>query len=132
MQGSIEYLSQFDVLQIRTKLDARLHTSFRTMNASSLQAAIAAPRQAFFGQEMYPTVWDKAAALLHALIRNHPFVDGNKRIAFIAVSEFLQRNGYELHSAADEAAAFTKQIAQGNVAPEAITDWLETHTQPRP
>lgn len=131
MKGSIEYLSQFDVLQIRTRLDARLHTSFKTMNASSLQAAIAAPRQAFFGQEMYPTVWDKAAALLHALIRNHPFVDGNKRIAWLAVTEFFQRNGYALRADAAEAAGFTKQIAQGHVEPQAISAWLRERAEGR-
>ena len=99
------------------------------MNLNNLQSALAAPRQAFFGQEMYPTMWDKAGALLHALIRNHPFVDGNKRIAFIAVTEFLRRNGYDLRVTAGEATAFTKQIAQGIVEPETIAAWLQAHAR---
>lgn len=129
MKQTIDYLSQFDVLQIRTKLDAQLRTSFRTMNMDSLQSALAAPRQAFFGQEMYSSIWDKAAALLVGLIRNHPFVDGNKRIAFIAVTEFLQRNGYDLHCDQTQATAFTRTIALGNEDTTAIGQWLSIHAR---
>lgn len=121
----IEYMSQFDVLQIRTKLAARHGTHFDIMNTNSLLAALAAPKQAFFGEEMFPAVWDKAAMLLLALIRNHPFYDGNKRIAYTAAREFLERNGYALHVTEAEAAAFTKHIALGNVEAPEIAAWLQ-------
>jgi death-on-curing protein len=124
----IEYLSQFDVLQIRTKLAAQVHDSFDELNLHGLQSALAAPRQSMFGVELQPTIWDKAAILLTLLIKNHPFYDGNKRIAFIAVREFLQRNGWSLTLAMNEAASFTTNIAAGRVDGAEVVDWLQAHT----
>lgn len=126
-----DYLSQFDVLQIRTKLAAQLHESFEELNLSSLQSALAAPRQSMFGEELQPTVWDKAAILLIKLIKNHPFYDGNKRIAFIAVQEFLRRNGWDLDLPMQAAAAFTTSIAAGRVDAPGVVEWLQRHTAPQ-
>jgi len=124
-----KYLSQFDLLQIRTKLAAQLGESFDELNLNGLQSALAAPRQSMFGTELHPTLWDKAAVLLSRLINNHPFYDGNKRIAFIAVREFLHRNGWELLVDAEEAARFTRSIARGEREVTAIQQWLQEHSQ---
>jgi len=126
-----DYLSQFDVLQIRTKLAAQLHESFEELNLSSLQSALAAPRQSMFGEELQPTIWDKAAILLTKLIKNHPFYDGNKRIAFIAVKEFLRRNGWDLDLVMQEAAPFTTGIAAGRVDTPEVMAWLQAHSAPQ-
>jgi len=126
----IEYLSQFDVLQIRTKLAAQVREPFDELNLHGLQSALAAPKQSMFGVELQPTLWDKAAILLTLLIKNHPFYDGNKRIAFIAVSEFLRRNGWNLTSAPREAALFTTSIATGRVDAAQIVDWLQANAKP--
>ena len=128
-QRSIEYLSQFDVLQIRTKLAAELHTSFDELNLSGLQSALAAPRQAMFGQELQPTLWDKAAVLLLLLIKNHPFYDGNKRIALSATQEFLRRNGWDLTVDLAQATTFTTAVAAGHADAPVIRGWLQAHTQ---
>lgn len=128
-QRPIEYLSQFDVLQIRTKLAATLHTSFEELNLSALQSALAAPRQSMFGEELRPTIWDKAAVLLLLLIKNHPFYDGNKRIALSAVNEFLRRNGWDLTLDLAQATPFTTTIAAGRADTHAIITWLQSHTQ---
>jgi death-on-curing protein len=125
----IDYLSQFDVLQIRTRLAAQLHESFDELNLSSLQSALAAPRQSMFGEELHPTIWDKAAILLTKLIKNHPFYDGNKRIAFIAVQEFLRRNGWHLDLPLQEAASFTTRIAAGRVDAPGVVEWLRAHAK---
>jgi death-on-curing protein len=61
-----------------------------------LQSAVARPKASVFGEDAYPTLKDKAAALLHSLARNHPFVDGNKRIAWAAAWAFLRLNGIDL------------------------------------
>ncbi len=61
-----------------------------------LQAAIARPQAAALGNDAYPTVWDKAGALLHSLAAHHPFVDGNKRSAWTAAWAFLGLNDYPL------------------------------------
>jgi death on curing protein len=125
----VEYLSQFDVLQIRTKLAAQVHDSFDELNLAGLQSALAAPRQSMFGVELQPTLWDKAAILLTLLIKNHPFYDGNKRIAFIAVQEFLRRNGWDLSLGMHEAASFTTGIAAGRVDANGVVGWLQANAK---
>lgn len=127
----VEYLSHFDLLQIRTRLASRLHARFDMMNVPNLQSALAAPRQVLFGQEMHPSLWDKAATLLVALIRNHPFYDGNKRIAIEAAAEFLQRNGWTLNHTREEAALFTTAIATHDVETEAVVEWLRSRAEKR-
>jgi death on curing protein len=126
-----EYLSQFDVLQIRTKLAAQTRESYDELNLNNLQSALAAPRQAFFGEEMHPSIWDKAATLLTRLILNHPFYDGNKRIAMIAVREFLERNGYTLHATDRDALILTRGIALGDVDADEVERWLRERGEQR-
>ncbi len=61
-----------------------------------LEAAVARPQATVFGQDAYPDLWTKAAALLHLLVRNHALVDGNKRAAWAAAWVFLEINGISL------------------------------------
>jgi death-on-curing protein len=123
------YISQFDVLQIRTRLAAQEGERFDVLNINNLKSALAAPRQSMFGEELLPTLWDKAAALLFSLIKNHPFYDGNKRIALQAVSEFMRRNGWELMASSGEALRFTTLIAASDVRSEEIEAWLRTNSK---
>jgi len=64
--------------------------------AGLLHAAVARPFATFSGQDLYPTDFDKAAALFHSLIKSHPFLDGTKRTAFSATLYFLEQYGYSL------------------------------------
>lgn len=92
---------------------------------SSLQAAIEAPNQVIFGQEMFATLAEKAGALLHSLIEFHPFWDGNKRIAVRALDLFLQRNGAHLSIDDEYLRSYTREIARGGVSRDAVIAWLE-------
>jgi len=67
-------------------------------SAPSLLSAINAPRATFDGRELYPSICDKAATLFRSLIKNHPFVDGNKRTALVTVVLFFETNGYQLNT----------------------------------
>ncbi|WP_329317527.1 type II toxin-antitoxin system death-on-curing family toxin [Streptomyces sp. NBC_01262] len=80
-----------------------------------LESALARPRATVFGQDAYPDVWQKAAALMESLARNHALVDGNKRIAWYATWVFLQINGHTLRADfdVDEAEAFVLAVCQG-------------------
>jgi len=69
-----------------------------------LDAAMGRPRSTVFGKEAYPTLALKAAALLHSLAKSHPLVDGNKRLAWLATTVFLELNGHG--TALDDEAAF--------------------------
>jgi death-on-curing protein len=95
-----------------------------------LTSAARRPMLSFFGQPQFPTIIDKAAALLHSLAYHHLFMDGNKRTAVLAVQQFLALNGYR--AAWDERAQyeFILEVAQGQHDIPAIADWLTQHTTP--
>ncbi|MFJ5833878.1 type II toxin-antitoxin system death-on-curing family toxin [Streptomyces sp. NPDC093089] len=80
-----------------------------------LDSALARPQSSVFGQDAYPDIWEKAAALMESLARNHGLVDGNKRIAWYATWVFLHVNGHPLDPAfdVDEAEAFVLDVCQG-------------------
>jgi death-on-curing protein len=80
-----------------------------------LDAAVNRPRAGMFGQEAYPDLLTKAAALLHSLVSNHPLVDGNKRLAWLGTYVFCAKNGVELAPADDDAFDLVMAIASGEL-----------------
>lgn len=80
-----------------------------------LESALARPRASVFGQDAYPDLHVKAAALLHSLARNHALVDGNKRLAWIACRTFLAINGHWISATEDERFDFVIQVATAAV-----------------
>ncbi|MBU1877829.1 MAG: type II toxin-antitoxin system death-on-curing family toxin, partial [Chloroflexi bacterium] len=72
------------------------------LNMGALESALAQPRLTFSGQDLYPTLIEKAAALGFSLIQNHPFVDGNKRTGHAMMETFLVLNGYKVNATLDE------------------------------
>lgn len=82
-----------------------------------LESALARPVTAFAGVELYPTLWEKAGALTHGVIKNHPFVDGNKRTAMVLGVTFLLMNGYMLEVSQDEFEATGLAAAEGRLTP---------------
>lgn len=95
-----------------------------------LESAAARPQATFGGQDLYPDLFSKAAALGHSIIRNHPFVDGNKRVGFEAMRLMLRLNGQDIRASADAKFAFVMDMAKGALAEQAIADWLKMHSQP--
>ncbi|MFE9916299.1 type II toxin-antitoxin system death-on-curing family toxin [Micromonospora sp. NPDC005553] len=83
----IRYPTLADVAGIARKLGVGIR------DAGLVESAVARPQTNLFGEDAYPDVWTKAAALLHSLVNNHPFVDGNKRIGWIVAIAFLLQNG---------------------------------------
>jgi len=123
----MKYLSQFDLLQIRTRLQAETRQSFDVMSTNGLQSALAAPRQAVFGHEVHSGLINKAAILFSRLIRNHPFYDGNKRIAAEALRLFLQRNQVELIASEAELLLYARRIVLEDPAQEELEAWIAAH-----
>jgi death-on-curing protein len=89
-----------------------------------LDSATGRPRSTAFGEDAYPTLALKAAALLHSLARNHALVDGNKRVAWLATVVFLDLNSYEPDLSDDEAFELVMEIAEGVVDVEQIAHRL--------
>ena len=95
-----------------------------------LESAIARPFQTFGGNDLYPSVFEKAAALGESLIVNHPFIDGNKRTGFLAKASFMSEEGYFLKATQEEAYNFTIQIASGIATFDQIVVWLKENCSP--
>jgi death on curing protein len=120
-------------------LEELLHVATRTLGATPeirdvglLESALARPRASAFGEAAYPTIHEKAAALLHSLARNHALVDGNKRLALTATIAFYGMNGMRLTMTNDQAYELVMSIASGAVDEVAeIAPLLEASTQPR-
>jgi death on curing protein len=103
-------------------LEALLHIATRTLGTEPdvrdvglLESALARPRASALGQDAYPGVHAKAAALLHSLVRNHALVDGNKRLGLAATIGFYGVNGMRLTLTNDEAYDLIVDIASGRL-----------------
>ncbi|HEX5690338.1 MAG TPA: type II toxin-antitoxin system death-on-curing family toxin, partial [Roseiflexaceae bacterium] len=89
-----------------------------------LEAAVAAPRASMFGEEIYADTLHKAAALCIAISRAHPFSDGNKRVALVALDLFLAENGYTLTANNDEAYEAIMALARGELGHDELAAWV--------
>jgi death on curing protein len=107
---AVEYLTLEDVLGLVKALGAG-----PVRDLGLLDSACHRPQAGFFGQEAYPTLSGKAAALMHSLACNHALVDGNKRLALLATVVFLRVNGHRLDLTDDEAFDLTMSVAAGQL-----------------
>ena len=97
---------------------------------AALESAVAQPRATFDGADLHPSITGKAAALAYSLALNHPFVDGNKRVAHAAMEVFLALNGLELRADIDEQEMLFLNLAAGRSSRPELEEWLKRHTGP--
>jgi death on curing protein len=98
--------------------------------SGALESALAQPRASFGDADLHASLPAKAAALAFSLALNHPFLDGNKRVAHAAMESFLMLNGSEIAASVDEQERLILDLAAGLVTREQLTGWLENHLQP--
>jgi death on curing protein len=91
-----------DVIDLHRQVVEQSGGSFGVRDLGALESAVAQPQMTFGGEDLYPTVVDKAAALGFSLVMNHPFVDGNKRIGHAAMETFLVLNGLEIYASVED------------------------------
>jgi death-on-curing protein len=120
----VRYLSSNEVLLIHNHAIREFNGSLGLMSPGQLEASIAAPRQTMFGEELYPDLFSKAAILFYLLVKDHAFIDGNKRTAALALIEFLERNGYTLDATNDELYQFTIDVASSVLTKEEVQMWI--------
>ena len=89
-----------------------------------LDSALAQPFQTFGGEELYPTLAEKAARYAYGISRNRPFLDGNKRAATACMATFLRLNGFRFRPRADELLATMLGVAEGTVSYEELAGWI--------
>lgn len=108
-------------------LDEVDRMGFHVKDAGLLSSAMARPRASAFGEDAYPDIVTKAAALFESLVRNHALHDGNKRISVALTWAFLSLNGVRLRHTEDEAYDFALATAAGELTFEQIRDWFAAH-----
>jgi death on curing protein len=123
----VRYLTLSDLLEVHRQVMVQSGGAEGLMHLPALESALAQPQMTFGGEELYPTLVDKAAALGYALIKNHPFLDGNKRTGHAAMEVFLVLNGYEIRATIDEQEHVILQVAASEIDREEFTAWLRTH-----
>ena len=103
---------------------------FHVRDLGLLDSALVRAQTRLYGQDAYPTLSLKAAAIVHSVINNHPMVDGNKRSAWVILNFFLVSNSRHLSATQQEGYEFIMSIAEKRMELEEIADWLEDHMIP--
>ncbi|MCP4167442.1 MAG: type II toxin-antitoxin system death-on-curing family toxin [Chloroflexi bacterium] len=122
------FLTAQQVLFIHARLIDATGGEYGIRDLGLLESAVARPKVTFDGQDLYPTLFAKAAALMESLTNNHPFVDGNKRTAITATSLFLLQNGLRLTCSNDALESFVWSVANDRPSQETITAWFKANT----
>jgi len=121
------YLTLAEVLELHRTVMERWGGAGGIRDINALESALAQPRQSFGGQDLYPDLATKAAALCFSLVLNHPFVDGNKRVGHAAMEVFLLLNGHELRATVDEQEQLMLRLAAGQLKRDALAEWVKQH-----
>lgn len=95
---------------------------------SALDSALQRPFQTFNQVDLYPSILEKAAALLESILINHPFLDGNKRIGYTLLRLFLIKNDFDLSGSQEMKYNFIIEIASGKIKYDDILSWLKLNT----
>jgi death-on-curing protein len=118
------FLTLAEVLDLYSRVLAEGGGSSAIRDLGMLESALAQPRATFGGEDLYPSLEEKASTLGFSLILNHPFVDGNKRIGHAVVEVFLVLNGVELKSTVEEAEEVILRVAAGKMERDEFTSWI--------
>jgi len=125
----VKRLSKRQVLLLHDQLLAQTGGAPGLRYEGLLESALSAPFQGFEGADAYPSLPQKAARLCYGLVKNHPFVDGNKRIGAHAMLAFLAINGVELTYTQEELSTAVLAVASGEQSYEDLLRWLVEHQQ---
>ncbi len=101
--------------------------SYGLRDESLLLSAINRPFQTFDGKDLYPSIIDKSAALFESLIINHPFIDGNKRMAYAFMKMLLIEDGFSINASKEETYKFVIKASEGKMNFDEIKSWLVDH-----
>jgi death-on-curing protein len=122
----MRHLTLGEVVDLHRRLLEQAGGATGVRDVGLLQSALAQPLATFGGMDLHPTLVDKAAALGFALIANHPFVDGNKRVGHAAMEVFLVLNGLEVRASVDEQERVILEVASGRLDREGFARWLRS------
>ncbi|OYS86027.1 death-on-curing family protein [Limosilactobacillus reuteri] len=127
----MKYLTEDEVIEInRRVINLAGEGSIGVLDSNGLNSVIEAPKQVFFGQEAYPTIWLKAAYYLQKITKKHIFADGNKRTALESAKTFLLLNGIKLKFSGIEVGKFIIRVTNSPDSEEVmlkVAQYLKEH-----
>jgi death-on-curing protein len=121
------FLSLSQILFLHQRLIQKSGGTTGLRDMAALESAVAQPKMTFDEKDLYPSLTDKAVALGYSLIKNHPFIDGNKRICHAAMEVFLVINGYEIVASVADQEEIILKLATGKMERAELVHWLKDH-----
>ncbi len=122
-----EYLGLEEVLYLHQEIIKKTGGKEGILDFGLLHASIERPKASFGGQDLYFDIFAKAAALIHSLVLNHPFIDGNKRAGLVAMIRFLEINGVSLQVTTDELLKLVLDIEAKKYSIKSLSSWIREH-----
>ena len=126
----MRYPTFAEVLEVHRRVVSETGGATALRDLGALESATAQPRASFGGEDLYPSLEEKAAALAFSLIQNHPFIDGNKRVGHAAMEIFLVLNGKELNADPDDSERIILAVASGKCSRDALVEWIRSQMVP--
>ena len=120
--------TQQDIYELHTQLENAFVLSPGVRDKNLLASAVNTPFQTFMGNDLYPSIYDKAAQLCYGIANNHPFTDGNKRTALHSMYVYLIINGFDITATQQDVENMIIDVAAGNMTNTELTQWLRENT----
>lgn len=121
----IIFLTLDEVLAIHHEEVEKFGGSHGVRDLDLLDSALHRPQSSFMGEDLYPTLFLKAAALMHSILLNHPFLDANKRTATVSMAYFLHLNSYDIETEQKELIKLALKIESKEMSLGQISEWLK-------
>ena len=117
-----------DIYELHKQLENAFVLSSGIRDENLLISAVNSPFQTFMGNDLYPSIFDKAAQLCYGIANNHPFTDGNKRTALHSMYVYLIINGFDIIATQQEVEDLIIDVAAGNMTNTELAEWLRENT----
>lgn len=117
-----------DIYELHTQLENAFVLSSGVRDENLLASAVNTPFQTFMGNDLYPSLYDKAAQLCYGIANNHPFTDGNKRTALHSMYVYLIINGFDIMATQQDVENMIIDVASGNMTNVELAQWLQKNT----
>ena len=117
-----------DIYELHNQLEEAFILSSGVRDENLLASAVNTPFQTFMGNDLYPSIYNKAAQLCYGIVKNHPFTDGNKRTALHSMYVYLIINGFDITASQQEVENLIINVAAGNMTNVELTQWLRENT----
>ena len=117
-----------DIYELHNQLEESFILSSGVRDENLLASAVNTPFQTFMGNDLYPSIYDKAAQLCYGIVKNHPFTDGNKRTALHSMYVYLIINGFDITATQQEVEDLIIDVAAGNMTNTELAKWRRENT----